>query len=101
MKLTEQQRNFMVEAIVYNINERQVSDEYSFGEELDIVWSLKNEAYRMIPKKGKKSWARPGDIGLWIEDLSDSALIEGYCETEYIDLEEFEKHIEEALEAAE
>jgi hypothetical protein len=101
MKLTEQQRNHMVRAIVHSINDAQVSDEYSFGEELDIVWSAKNEAYRMIPAKGKKSWESPRDISLWIEDLSDAALLEGYCEAEYIDLEEFAEHIEKELETEE
>ena len=101
MKLTEQQRNHMIQTIVHSINDGQVSDEYSFGQELDIIWSAKNEAYRMIPAKGKKSWASPRAIVSWIEDLSDAALIEGYCDSEYIDLEEFAEHIEEELEAAE
>ena len=101
MKLTQQQRNHMVQAIVHSINDSQVSDEYSFGQELDIVWSAKNEAYRMIPAKGKQSWASPHAIVSWIEDLSDDALLEGYCDAEYITVEEFEEHIEQELEAAE
>jgi hypothetical protein len=99
--LTSAQREFMVNAIVHSINDAQVSDEYSFGTELDIVWSSKNEAYRMIPAKGKTSWASPSDIIVWIEDLSDQALLEGYCECEYIDVEEFEEHIADELETAE
>ena len=101
MKLTEQQRNHMIKTIIHSINDAQISDEYSFGQELDIIWSAKDEAYRMIPANGKKSWASPRDIICWIEDLSDAALIEGYCDSEYIELEEFAEHIEEELEDAE
>ena len=98
MTLTEKQRNHMVQTIEHSINDAQVSDEYSFGEELDIVWSSKNEAYRMIPAQGKRCWARPNAIAGWIEDLSDAALIEGYCDSECIELEEFAEHIKEELE---
>ena len=100
MKLTTAQREHMIRAIVHNINDWQVSEEYSFGSELDIVWSSKDEAYQMIPAKGKKSWATPRDIVSWIEDLSDAALLEGYCEQEYITVEEFAEHIADEMENA-
>ena len=103
MTLTEQQRDYIVQAIVDSINDSQVSDEYSFGQELDIVWSDKKQAYRMLPAAEKPSWASPGDICLWIDDLSNQALIEWYCDDTGYPQEEITNYLEDeiALRAAE
>lgn len=91
MTLAQHQRQAICQKIVYDINDRQCSDHYSFGDELDITWSSKDEAYRIIPAKGKKTWATPRDLILYIQDLSDTALIEYYVEdTSDLELEELQ-----------
>ena len=94
MKLTEQQRQALVNYIVHDINDAQVSDYYDFGK-LKIEWRPRDEAYR-IQVGSKKTWATPRDIEWYINNLDDAILVKYYVDDTHD--EDFEDLVLEATE---
>jgi hypothetical protein len=87
--LTQQQRQALVNYIVHDINDAQVSDYYEIGN-LKIEWRSRDEAYR-IQVGSKKAWATPRDIEWYINNLDNSVLFKYYVDdTNDEDLEDLE-----------
>ena len=91
MALTQQHRQFIVEQIVYDINEAQASDYYEFGD-LSITWISEQESY-LVEQNGETDWASPRCIESYIDDLSDQQLVEWF-----VDKHGLEDSLEKCLE---
>lgn len=96
MNINQQQRDFIVDSIVYSINESQSSDYYDF-DELTITWVESQELY-IVESSGEKDWVAPKDIVDYIEDLSDKALVDWFCFEEGIEQSELAEFVEDMLE---
>ena len=93
MSITTEQKTFIVDRIVYTINESQVSDYYDF-DNLSITWVECRDSY-LVETNDNKVWASPNNIVSYIQDLTDKALIEWICEDEGIEESEIAEFIAE------
>ena len=93
MKLTTEQKTFIVDRIVYTINESQPSDYYDF-DNLSITWVQCRDSY-LVETNDNKVWEEPKCIVNYIQDLTDEALIEWICDDEGIEETEIAEFVVE------
>ena len=93
MKLTTEQKTFIVKSILLSINEYQSSDYYDF-DNLSITWVSCRDQY-IVETNDKIVWEFPDAIVNYIQDLTDEALIEWFCDYEGIDEDDIAEFIEE------
>jgi len=94
MKLTQAQRDFIVQEIESSINDGQVYDHYEFGD-LEITWVQGQEAY-LVNHNGKQYWRGPSDIAWHIDDLTDEQLVDWFVDEHCCD-DWFEECLEELM----
>ena len=82
MKITEQQRNHIVQQIVEGMNDGQLSDRYYFqSDSITILYSSDDESYFVLKPDGTWTYEEPNNLESAINELSDEALLE-YLENE-------------------
>jgi len=68
-------REKVIEEIVDDFNEYQVHDSYWFEDsKIQIEWSRDQECYLILNQDKTFDYARPSDLKLHIEDLTDKDL---------------------------
>jgi hypothetical protein len=102
-KLSEQQRNHIVNLIWLDITDSQISEHYYFEKEnTTVIWVQEQEHYLILDDATQKfSWESAGDLESTIENFSDDTLIEWYCDENSCLLDNIEEYINDELEAAE
>lgn len=102
MELTQQQRDFIVKGIVYDINDSQASDHYDFNDleidfdDLEITWVPSQESY-LVERNGEKHWADQKAIISYIEDLSNEQLIYIFMDNMECDEDDWEEYLEDEM----
>jgi hypothetical protein len=82
MKITEQQRNHIIQQIVEGMNNGNFENRIYFeADSLTILYSSDDEAYFVLKPDGTWTYEKPNNLESAINELSDEALLE-YLENE-------------------
>ena len=102
MKLTEQQRNHIVQQMSEDITETQSNDRYYYEHDSKtLLWSREDEMQVLLDDTTSKfTWYSPNSITSVIEDLSDATLVEWYCDLNCCEADDIEEYIADELEEA-
>ena len=102
MKLTQAQRNKIVELLVNDIAEVQSQDRYWFDQdEITLLWVSDEEMFYALKMDKTYDYYSPRDIECFVETLSDQQLKKWFSEDYYsCDEEDFEECLNDELEAA-
>ena len=101
MKINQQQRDFIVDSIVHNINDAQVSEHYDFGD-FTVTWVQAQQLYLIEHAQAdiQNDWASPSDIPDVIDSLDNTVLYEWFCDEHCCDGEDFEEILQDEMETA-
>ena len=89
MKLTENQRNYLVKQIAEKINDGDFENGFYFqADSLNIIWSRNDEAYVVLKPDITYEYVGPEHLDSTIDELSDEALFEYLENNEGIETQE-------------
>ena len=102
IKLTEQQRNFLVKSLTEYITDTQVSDRYYYEHEAKtLVWVSEERTWLLLDHNTNQfDWIDPSDIDSVVDNFTDATLHEWFCDEQDCSAEDFEEYITDELETA-